>query len=204
MFNFLVYNKFKQKNWLRLSAKQRLRVFQKMEKIMAKKVGRPVYTILSREWEDGTIGLCVYSKKIIYIHTDFFVKDNLQFLGLATLFHEQRHAEQHHIVRTKKKIFRFSKAYKWQQNMKAYINYEGDEEYSYYSMQEIERDANKFAINRLKKFRFRFRKEDNYFNCVNIKEKEYDLVKERAKEELGFFYKLKLFLRRKKEERKND
>lgn len=204
MFKFLVYNKFKQKKWEKLSPKKRLRAFQKMENIMARKVGRPKYTVLSREWEDGTMGLCSYSKKIIYIHTDFFVKDSLQFLGLATLFHEQRHAEQHHIVRTKKKIFKFSKAYKWQQNMKAYINYDGDEKYSYYSMQEIERDANKFAIKALKKFRFRFRKEENYFNSVAIKEKEYDLVKEKAKEELGLFYKFKLFLRRKKEERKND
>ena len=204
MFNFLVYNKFKQNKWRKLSPKRRLKVFQKMENIMAKKAKRPVYTILSREWEDGTMGLCSYSKKIIYIHTDFFTKDNLQFLGLATLFHEQRHAEQHNIVKTKKRIFKFSKAYKWQQNMKAYISYDGDEKYSYYSMQEVERDANKFAIIQLKKFRFRFRKEDIYFKSVSIKEKEFDMVRERAKEELGLFYKFKLFLRRKKEEKKND
>ena len=87
--------------------------------------------------------------------------------------------------------------------MKGYIQYEGDEKYSYYSMQEVERDANKNALQRLKKFRFRFRKEKLYKYTVAEKEKEFDYVKEHAREELGMFYKLKLFLRNRKERKKN-
>lgn len=203
MFNFLVYNKFKQKKWKKLKPEKRLKVFQKMENIMAKKVGRQRYTVLPEDWNDGTRGLCVYKDKIIYINTEYFVKDNYQFYGLATLFHEQRHAQQHFIVKSKKKLWRFSKAYKWKKNMEAYIQYEGDEKYSYYSMQEIERDANKFAINQLRKFRFRFRKEPIYKKTLELKEEEFDEVKENAKKELGIFYKLKLFLRNRKEQKKN-
>jgi hypothetical protein len=203
MFNFLVYNKFKERKWKRLSPKKRWKYYQKMENITAKKVGRPVYEVIPKEWNDGTRGLCVYKEKAIYLNTDFFVKDNMQFFGLATLFHEQRHAQQHFVVKSKKKIWRFSKAYKWQQNMKGYIQYEGDEKYSYYSMQEVERDANKNALQRLKKFRFRFRKEKLYKYTVAEKEKEFDYVKEHAREELGMFYKLKLFLRNRKERKKN-
>lgn len=203
LFNFLTYNKFKTKKWRKLSSKKRWKLYQKMENITAKKVGREKYEVLPRQWEDGTRGLCVYEEKRIYLNTDFFVKENMQFLGLATLFHEQRHAQQHFIVRTKKKISRFSKAYKWQQNMRAYITYEGNEKYSYYSMQEIERDANKNAIHRLRKFKFRFRKDNVFKKSLEMKEQEFDDVKENAKKELGLFYKFKLFLRNRKERKKN-
>ena len=145
----------------------------------------------------------MYKEKTIYLNRDFFVDENMQFFGLATLFHEERHAQQHFVVKNKKKISRFSKAYKWQQNMMAYIQYEGDEKYSYYSMQEIERDANKFAIHQLKKFRFRFRNDRVYKYTLEQKEKEFDFVKENARKELGVFYRLKLFIRNKKEQRKN-
>lgn len=203
MFNFLVYNKFKERKWKRLSPKKRWKVFQKMEKITAKKVGRPVYEVIPKEWNDGTRGLCVYKEKAIYLNSDFFIQENMQFFGLATLFHEERHAQQHFIVKSKKKLWRFSKAYKWKQNMQAYIQYEGDEKYSYYSMQEVERDANRYALHRLKKFKFRFRKERLYHYTLEEKEKEFDFVKEHAKEELGMFYKFKLFLRNRKERKKN-
>ena len=205
MFNFLVYRKFKTRKWNRLSPIKRLKVFQKMENIIAKKVGRPAYEVVPREWNDGTRGLCVYNEKKIYIKKDFFIDNNMQFLGLATLFHEERHAQQHFVVKSKKKISKFSKAYKWQKNMSAYIQYEGNEKYSYYSMQEIERDANKFAIHQLRKlsFRFMFRNDRIYKKSLEQKENEFDYVKEHAKEELGMFYKLKLFLRNKKEQRKN-
>ena len=36
-----------------------------------------------------------------------------------------------------------------------------------------------------------------------MKEQEFDDVKENAKKELGFFYKFKLFLRNRKERKKN-
>ena len=202
MFNFLVYNKFKARNWKRLTPKKRWKAYQQMEKITARKVGRPVYEVIPKEWNDGTRGLCVYKEKAIYLNTDFFVQENMQFFGLATLFHEERHAQQHFVVKSKKKLWRFSKAYKWKQNMQAYIQYEGDEKYSYYSMQEIERDANRYALQRLKKFKFRFRKEKLYHYTVQKKEEEFDYVKEHAKEELGMFYKFKLFLRNRKERKK--
>ena len=203
MFKFLTYNKFKTKKWKKLSSEKRWRCYQKMEDFTAKKVGRERYEVIPKQWDDGTRGLCVYRENKIYLNTDFFVKENMQFLGLATLFHEQRHAQQHFIVKTKKKISRFSKAYKWQQNMRGYISYDGNEEYSYYSMQEIERDANKNAIHRLRKFRFRFRNDSVYKKSLEIKEQEFDDDKEYAKKELGFFYKFKLFFRNRKERKKN-
>ena len=87
--------------------------------------------------------------------------------------------------------------------MRGYISYDGNEEYSYYSMQEVERDANRYAIKRLKKMRFWFGKDELYFKALQRKVKEYEVTKEIAKKELGFFYKLKLKMRQNKERKKN-
>ena len=203
LFDFLTYNKFKQKKWKRLSPKKRLNAFQKMENIVARKKNRPVMAVIPQDWNDGTNGLCDYSKKTIFLNSKFCLDEEKQFLGLATLFHEQRHSEQYFIISTKKKLFKLSKAYRWKKNMEGYINYDGKEKYSYYSMQEVERDANKHAINYLKKFKYRYRKEQLYFYTLDYKIKQYDNVKDLAKKELGFFYRLKLLFRERRERKKN-
>jgi len=192
MFNFLVYLKFRSWKWNKLSPSKRLEYFQKMENIMAKKAERECYSIQTREWNDGTRGLCVYNIKTIFIDETFIYKNNYQFLGLATLFHEERHAEQYYLVKRKKNIGRFSKEYKWKQNMLSYTQYDEQEKYSYYSMQEIERDANRFALNRLKRLYFWLKKDRYYLLSLEQKEEEFEFVKKQARKELGLFYKLKI------------
>lgn len=196
MFNFLVFRKLKTSKWNKLSAKKRLRIFTKIEKVTAKKQKRKPFIIVPKNWSDTTLGLCSYSRNEICLREEYFLKPNLQFLALATLFHEQRHIYQREVICSKKKIFKLSKKYKWQQEMRSYINYDGSDKYSYYSMQEIERDANRNAIIRMQKLSFMFRKDVNFINALEEKEVEYDLVKKDAKKELGKFYKLKLFFKR--------
>lgn len=203
MFSFLTYNKLKYKRWKKYSPIKRLKIFQKIEKIVSKKVGRECYSVLPREMEDTSYGLCSHREKTIYLNSKFFTKDNLQFYALATLYHEQRHAQQFYIVNTKKKFFKLSKAYRWKKNMEGYIAPEHRDDYSYYSMQEVERDANKNAINRLKKHRFRFRKERLFEITLNDKIKDYSNTKDLARKDLGFFYRIKLLIREKKERDKN-
>lgn len=203
MFQFLTYNKLKEKKWLKLSPIKRLKVFQKIEKYVSRKVGRECHDVIPRALEDTTYGICSHREKAIYLNEKLFIKDNLQFFALATLFHEQRHAQQFYIISTKKKFFKLSKAYRWKKNMEGYINAENKDDYSYYSMQEVERDANKYAINELKKKRFRYRKERLFAITLEQKIKDYANVKDLAKKELGFFYRLKLLLRERKERNKN-
>ena len=174
-----------------------------MEKIISRKAGRPCFEIIPRKWDDLTNGLCVYKDRAIYINVNFVNTNSKQFFGLATLFHEQRHAEQFHIVATSKKFNRFSKSYKWKKNMEGYISYDGSEKFSYYSMQEVERDANRFAIKKLKKMRFWFGRDDLYYQALKYKIKEYEVTKEIAKKELGFFYKIKLKMRENKQRKIN-
>jgi len=203
MFKFLTYNKLKEAKWLKLSPIKRLKVFQKIEKFVSRKVGRKRYDIVPKKMEDTSYGMCSHRDKTIYLNEKFFTKDNIQFFALATLYHEQRHAEQFYIISTKKKFFKLSKAYRWKKNMEGYINAENKDDYSYYSMQEVERDANKYAINALKKHRFRFRKERLYFISLNERIKDFENVKDLAKKELGFFYRIKLLLRERKERKNN-
>ncbi len=197
MFNFLTYNKLKTQKWNILPANKRLKVFQKIEKIVAKSQKRNPYSIIAKRFDDTTLGTCSYSKEVISLNEDYFIKRDLQFLALATLFHEERHIHQRNVINSKKKILKYSKTYKWQQELLSYTHYDGTDKYSYYSMQEVERDANKFAIQKLKKLYFWFKHDANYLNALEEKEIEYNFVKENAKKELGFFYKIKLFLKRK-------
>ncbi|MBQ3047567.1 MAG: hypothetical protein IJD48_00950 [Clostridia bacterium] len=203
MFNFLTYNKLKNRKWKRLSPIKRLKVFQKIEKIVSKKVGRKCYQVVPKEMEENAYGLCSHRERVIYLNSTFFTKDNLQFFALATLYHEQRHAQQFYIIDSKKKFFKLSKAYRWKKNMEGYINPEHKDDYSYYSMQEVERDANKNAINQLKKHRYRFRKEQLFLNTLKYKIDAYANTKDLAKKELGLFYRIKLLLRERKERKKN-
>lgn len=199
MFNFLTYNKFKCKKWEQLSVSSRIAVFQKMEDIMAAKQDREPFLIQPKLFNDGTVGLCVQNKRIIYLHEHYFTKRNVQFLGLATLFHEQRHIYQYNEVMKNEKHSKFSKAYKWQQNMEGYIDGTQKKEYAYYSLQDIERDANKFAIKQLRKFRFRFRFDEIYLRTLRQKEYEFDDTVRKARKELGLFYRFRLYRRLKKQ-----
>ena len=51
-------------------------------------------------------------------------------------------------------------------------------------MQEVERDANRNALHRLRKFKFRFRNDNVFKKSLEMKEQEFDDVKEHAKKEL--------------------
>ena len=204
LFNFLTYIKFRSEKRVDYSPKKRLALFQKMEKIMAKKMGRPVYSVVPQDFGDNTNGLCQYETKTIFLNTKFFQEDYLQFYGLATLFHEERHAFQNKIVTSKKDPFIFSKAYKWKRDMEGYVDYNEHDKYSYYSMQGIERDANKYAIDRLRKLKFWFRYEDLYYRTLELKMDQYEEVRNIAKKELGFFYKWKVRRRQKKEAKRRE
>ena len=201
-FRFLTYNKFKKRKWERMSPQKRLQAYQKLEEIQAKKLGRPVYRVIpNSEWDENMNGECSSSQKTIQLNSKFMLNSNLRFLGMATLFHEGRHAFQYHCCYNVKKPRRFSKAYRWKKNFEGYVNGATDK-YSFYSMQPVERDANKYAIKRLKAFRHRYRKEPLYIDALEKKLADFDNVKDYAKKELGAFYRLRVALRNRKERNK--
>ncbi len=201
MFNFLVYNKFKFRKWEKLSPQQRLEVFQKLEVIQAKKLGRPVAYVEPKEMDAYSKGFFSSQQNTIYLNKQYFFEDYLRFDGMFTLFHEGRHAYQHHVVFQTQNAGIFSKARKWKKNFEGYIKGNMDE-YSFYSMQPIERDANRYALKRLKQFSFRFRYDSMFARTVEYEEMCLDGDKLKARKDLGFFYKQKI-AKKQEQNRKN-
>ncbi len=202
LFRFLTYNKFKEKTWTKLTPQKRAKVFQKLENIQAKKLRRPAYKVIfNSEWGDLMNGECSSTHKTIELNSKFALDPRQRFLGMATLFHEGRHAFQYNCCYGDKPPRRFTRAYRWKKNFQGYVNGDADK-YSFYSMQPVERDANKYAIKRLKAFRFRYRKEPLYIEALEKKLADFDNVKDLAKKELGFFYRLRVSLRNHKERNK--
>ena len=201
MFDFLLYNKFKFRKWENYSLEQRAYIFQKLEIIQARKLHRPVAQVVFREMDEHLKGQFVPERNIIFMNKMFIQEDGLRFDGMFTLFHEGRHAFQHNVCFSGEEHGIFSKARKWQKNFSGYINGTNDE-YSFYSMQPVERDANKYALSRLKSFKYRFI-DDRYYNAtVSYEEKCFDEDKFRAKDELGFFYKHKIQKRQDEESKR--
>lgn len=202
MFNFFTYLKLKNKNWEKLSLRQKTNIFQKIENIEAKKQDRKIMTVKIKKLEEGLQGLCDKKAGIIYLSSDLFNKKYLQFWALTVLFHEGRHAFQQEEVVENEKPKIFSKTYKWKRNLQGYVNYDQSEKFSYYAMQDVERDANKYALKRLKKLHFWLKNEKGYKETIQSKQDELDSQVETAKKELGFLYKLKVKWRNRKEREK--
>ena len=204
-FKFLVYNKFKSKKWSKLSYSERLRVCQKLEKIESKKLKRPEYQILIKDLDELNLaGQCSSATHQLVLDDDYIKVDNKRFELMDVIFHEGRHAYQYKKINEKKKHSIFSKAYKWKKNYEGYVDSSecGDIK-SFYAMQPIELDANKYALKRLKSFKSRFKKEADYVNTVNYYQYRLKERQQEAKEELGVFYKLKVANRNRKERRNN-
>lgn len=202
-FRFRTYNKFKEEKWEELSPEERLETFQKLENIQAKKLGRPAYTISPNySWSELVNGECSSRYKIIQINQRFLYEPELRFLGMMTIFHEGRHAFQYESCFGESEPSRFSRAYKWKRNFEGYINGMTDK-YSFYSMQPVELDANKYAINRMLDFAHRYRYEPLYHRTLTFKENAMENAKDVARKELGIFYKWKVARRTKRERKKN-
>ena len=141
MLNFLTYRLFRSRKWNYMSVSGRQKALQRLEYIESKRLGREELSINIVPMPENMLGQCDYKGKAIYLNEQLLSTPNMQFIAMITLFHEGRHAYQYSVVSNKKHISRFSKAYKWKQNMQNYIRYDGHDKFSYYSMQEVERDT---------------------------------------------------------------
>ena len=69
-------------------------------------------------------------------------------------------------------------------------------------MQPVERDANLYAIKRMRRFRFRYRNDVLFRDTLKDKEMQFDNVKSLAKKELGLFYGIRVALKNRKNRKK--
>lgn len=190
---FSVYNKFKLKNWLKLSEGKRQKVLEKIEKKYAKKLKRPMLPIvinIDPGWESLGMFENKKNKKLLHISINLIKKPELRFHALETILHEGRHAYQHHLIYKSKLGFFAFKEKRWKKNYSGYIKSSDDP--LFYSMQPIERDAQKFAIKEMRKMRYRFNKERDYHITMEHMINRYEDSERELKERHGLFYKVAL------------
>lgn len=186
---FSIYNKFKLRNWKRYSPAKRQRIIEKVEKKQAKKLHRPVLPVVVNTHPD-----CPYfgmfetskKKKILHINVKLLTDVNLRFHALETILHEGRHAYQHSVINGRKLRFFELKKKKWKQNYSGYIT--SSEDKLFYSMQPIERDAQKYAIKKMEKLKFRFRHEDDFFLTLERMKNRMTNTEKELREKHGLFY----------------
>jgi len=202
IFRCFTYNKFKERKWKRLTPEKRVKVFQKLENIQAKKQHRPACRVFVSNMDENFNGVHHSGDNTIELNSKFVIYPEQRFYGMATLFHEGRHAFQHMAI-TKEKVCIFSRAYRWKKNFQGYTSTE-DDKYSFYSMQPVERDANRYAIRRMRRFRFRYRNEHLFKRTLQDKIAQFSGVKEYAKKELGAFYNLRVAYKNFKNRKDNE
>ena len=191
---FSIYNKFKYRKWICLSPAKREKILEKIEAKQAKKLGRkelPVVINNDPNWHCyGSFEADNNGRKILYLSINLISNPSLRYHALETILHEGRHAYQYEQI-TKKRISPFNfRAKKWRANYSGYIS--SKEDRTIYSMQPIERDAQKYAIRQMEKHSFRFRNEEDYQATMRSMLYRYEESERQAKRELGFFYKLKM------------
>ena len=193
-FDFLVYNKFKKKKWTKLSLEQRLMYCQKLEHIEAKRLKRQEYQIVIKDISNLSLwGKCIKSENQLLIDDNLITEPHNRFNLMHTIFHEGRHAYQFYCIDKKKKHSIFSKEYWWNKSLEGYISYNDYKDTkSFYSMQSVELDANKYALKRLKSFKFRFKNDKQYHDDLVDYENKIEEKEKRAIKDLGIFYKLKV------------
>lgn len=190
---FSVYNKFKLRKWKNYSAGKRQRIIEKIEKKQAKILKRPVLPVVV-----NTSPNCPYfgmfesknGKEVFHINLRLLQEPHLRFHALETILHEGRHAYQYNLISKRKPRFYEFRKKRWMQNYAGYISSGKDK--LFYSMQPIERDAQKYAIRKMEKMHRRFKNEDDYHKTLELMKSRYDNTGAELREKHGIFYRSKL------------
>ncbi len=200
---FSIYNKFKFKHWVKYSPGKRQKILELIEEKQSKKLKReklPVVINANPNWGSyGMFEVDASGKKTLYLSINLINDVSLRYHALETIFHEGRHAYQYEQI-TKKKIGFFNfKAKRWRDNYSGYVT--SKEDRTIYSLQPVERDAQKYAIDRMEDFSFKFRNEADYQETMNQMIYRYEQTLENAKKEYGLFYKSKMYKKIKNKQR---
>lgn len=187
---WFVYSKFKARKWLKCSYEKRFKVFQAVEKKIAKKLKiRPVR--LEINYNDNWNCFGAYTSEAggakILLNSMLLEDPRYRFHALETLAHETRHAYQFNLVSKRLRWYEFT-AKKWQRNLQGYFSSGADS--IMYNNQSVERDAQKYSIKFLKKHSYPG--DPDYERTLRIVVDRYERADDDARKEYGLFYKLKI------------
>ena len=199
MFIFSIFNKFKTHKWKKLTKEQKKLTLQKVLNKLCKNTNqKPIKIKLSNQLENNIYGKYISAPKEEIIINEYLAQTN-QFVALETLYHEFRHSYQKHIIETNTSFCNF-KVKKWKRNYLGYIS-ATKSDFEIYNIQPIEKDAKNFAYKKLKKHKFRFRKEPNYLTHLTTLKENINNSEKEAKQKYGIFYKIKLHMKIRKNQK---
>ena len=190
---FFVYNKFKLRKWRKYSPQKRLQVLQALEDKMAKKQHRdpiPVVVYERYDWQNFGMFSVINGKKRIYVHDNLVSDPTYRFHALETIIHEGRHATQYVKIKRDKIPWWDFEAKRWKKNFGAYFS--ASEDRVMYNNQEVERDAQRYTINMLKKLEYKYRHEDHFYTTLDRNIYRYENAETEARKKYGMFYRHKI------------
>lgn len=186
-----IFQKFKNKKWLRLSTQQRLKVYNALEKKFAKKQGREALPVVIHP-DDNWAPLGMFTTaggKKIYIRYDLVTDPRMRFHGMETIFHEGRHAYQYETINKKLPWYAF-KAKRWRKNWQGYIP--SAESSVAYNNQAVEQDAQKYAFKQMCKLNRKYASDEAWQKTMRTNEFRLENADDMARKEFGVFYKFKI------------
>lgn len=188
-----VFSKLKLKKWKKLNPDQRYNVFVAIEKKVAKWLGiQPLKLEIKYDGDHwncfGAFTTSGGNQKIL-INENLLHEQKYRFHALETLAHETRHAYQYSLISRDLKWYEFT-AKKWKRNWFGYFSSASDN--LMYNNQSVERDAQKYSLKILKKYKDKYNSEEDYKNTYNAVLYRYNKADEDARKEYGIFYKHKI------------
>lgn len=188
-----LFSKFKRKKWLSLTPDKRFKCLLALEKKIAKKLGiDPIRLEIKEGSSDwgcfGSFTVIGATKKIV-LNENLLYEPRFRFHAMETLVHETRHAYQYSVVERNPKWYEFT-ARKWKRNWEGYFSSSTDR--IMYNNQAVERDAQKYSIKFLKKYRGKYGSEEDFKNTYRLVVYRYEQAELEAKKAYGMFYKHKI------------
>lgn len=204
---YFLFLKFKTRKWIKYNSKKRFKYLQGFEQYFASIQRRnPCNLVVSQTFPSNVFGEFREENWEIIINNSLLMDDDLMFKCMSTLLHEGRHAYQNthvnNVYNKNKKVFKFSKAYKWRNSFGGYMD-ASNSDYVDYANQSIELDANMYAYKQLKKLKNKYKNEKLYYEEMCRLEQWLEEAQKMGKEKYGVFYKFKIGRKNKKMYDKN-
>jgi len=188
-----VFSKLKLRKWKKLNPDKRYNVLVAIEKKVAKWLGiKPLKLEIRVDGDNwncfGAFTTSGNTQKII-INENLLHEQRYRYHALETIAHETRHAYQYSLISRDLKWYEFT-AKKWKRNWFGYFSSSKDN--LMYNNQSVERDAQKYSLKILKKFKGKYNSEKDYRNTYEAVLYRYEQADIEARKEYGIFYKHKI------------
>lgn len=188
-----LFSKFKNKKWLSLTPEKRFKCLLALEKKVAKNLKiEPIKLEIkegSANWNCFGAFSVSYGGKKIMLNENLLYEPRFRFHAMETIVHETRHAYQFMAVSRDLKWYEFT-AKKWKRNWEGYFSSSSDN--LMYNNQAVERDAQKYSIKFLKKYKGKYWGDKDFRLTFDAVVSRYEQADIDARKAYGIFYKQKI------------